>query len=116
MSKKWSRLGLKIKTKKNQKSKIALYINGAALGFTLVVLLWNTVAGESGDFSGMFLSMMAGIFAVPIVCALCGAGGAAFSVLALRRKESLKWSIPATVISGLLLFIGGFMTVRTFLP
>ena len=112
MSKKWSRLGLKIKTKKNQKSKVALYFHAAALGFTLVILLWNAIANENSDTVSLILSMLVGVYAVPIVCALCGAGGSVFSVLALRNKESLRWSIPATVISGLLLFVGVFMTVR----
>ena len=114
MSKKWSRLGLK--TKKHQKSNIALFLDAGALAFALVVLLWNTIAMESGVLQSMILSMMAGLYGVPIVCALCGAGGSIFSVMALRNKESLKWSIPATVISGLLLFVGMFMTIRSFFP
>lgn len=114
MSKKWSRLGLKIKAKKHQKSNIALLIDAGALAFALVVLLWNTGAMESGVLKSMIFSMMAGIYGVPIVCALCGAGGCVFSVQALRNKEGLKWSVSTTVISGLLLFVGVFMTLRTF--
>ncbi len=114
MSKKWSRLGLKIKAKKHKKSKTALYFHAAALGFTLLIFAWNGIASEKGDPVSTILSMMVGVYGIPIVCALCGALGGVFSVMALRNKESLKWSIPATLVSGLLLFVGVFMTVRTF--
>ncbi len=114
MSKKWSRLGLKIKAKKHQKSKTALYFHAAALGFALLIFAWNGIAGTTGNLVSMLLSMMVGVYGIPVVCALCGTLGGVFSVLALRNKESLKWSIPATLVSALLLFVGVFMTVRTF--
>ena len=114
MSKKWSRLGLKIKAKKHQKSKTALYFHAAALGFTLLIFVWNGIAIENGDPISTILSMMIGVYGIPVVCALCGAVGGVFSALAFRSKESLKWSVPATLFSALLLFVGVFMTVRTF--
>lgn len=112
MSKKWSRLGLRVK--KTKWSKTSLIVTAVTATLAAIGLIWLFSSGTSTDYMDLMRCYFYNAYVVPIVMLLGGLVGGIFGVLAVVKKEPYKWSIPAVLLGAVFLAMGVYATIRVY--
>ncbi len=112
MSKKWSRLGLRVN--KTKRSKTSLIVTAVTAVLVAIGMIWLLSSGASSDYMDLMRCLFYNAYVVPIVMLLGGLAGGIFGVLAIVKKEPYKWSIPAVILGAIFLAMGVYATIQVY--